>query len=165
MRLLIAGLLLLAINCGGPAGHDIVKREGKADVHLIEKSDPGMAQAIAQARGTISDFLSALQSPKGNQSGFAVKYPFGGNSATEHMWVSEVSYDGSVLRGVLNNHPKDLQRLKAGQPVEVSPAHISDWMYVEDGRLVGGYTLRVMVRSYSAEEKRALEESLGFKFD
>jgi uncharacterized protein YegJ (DUF2314 family) len=165
MRLLIAVPLLLTLNCGGPADRGIVKREGKADVHLVEKAEPAMTQAIAQARGTMPEFLTTLQTPNANQSGFAVKYPFEEGGRVEHMWVSEVSYDGSVLRGVLNNHPKDLHKLKAGDPVEVSPAQVSDWMYVEDGRLVGGYTLRVMVRNYTAEEKRELEESLGFRFD
>ena len=164
-RITIAVLLLLTFSCSAPKDRGIVKREGKADIFLVEADDPEIVHAITQARRTVPSFLAALRDPKPNQESFAVKYPFKEGEQVEHMWVEKVSYDGSVLRGVLNNYPERLRNLEADQPVEVSPAEVSDWMYVEDGRLIGGYTMRVTFRRYTPTEKREVEESLGFKID
>lgn len=165
IRIVITILLLATFSCHSSRERKIVQREGKADIFLVEETDPEMVEAIAQAQRSVPEFLTALKSPKKNQSGFAVKYPFREPEYVEHMWVTELSYNDSVLRGVLNNEPKDLRNFKAGQQVEVSPAKISDWMNVEDGRLVGGYSLRLLFRKYTPEEKRAFEQSLGFKVD
>jgi uncharacterized protein YegJ (DUF2314 family) len=124
-----------------------------------------MSAAINRARETRGDFLAALKSPKPNQNGFLVKFPFEDGQMVEHMWVSDLEIKGPTLSGILNNYPKDIRNYSYGQPVVIDASRISDWMYVQDGRLVGGYTLRVMYKSYSPEQLRELEESQGYKIE
>ncbi|HEV2762796.1 MAG TPA: DUF2314 domain-containing protein [Pyrinomonadaceae bacterium] len=167
MRAFVVVLLLLTLGCGAPpAGErEVVRREGEADVYLVRETDEEMNRAIEEARRTLTLFLAALQSPKPGRSGFSVKHPFRQGEQVEHMWVGDVSFDGSVFRGTLDNAPRNLTNVEAGQEVEVPASQVSDWMYVEDGRLVGGYTLRVLHKQFTEEEKRAAEEAYGFKIE
>jgi uncharacterized protein YegJ (DUF2314 family) len=49
-----------------------------------------------------------------------------------------------------------------GQKVSVEPAKISDWMFVEDRKLVGGYTIRVLRDSVPASERAEFDKSVPF---
>jgi uncharacterized protein YegJ (DUF2314 family) len=158
-------LCLLDSSCARYSERNVVQREGKADVVQVENSDREMSAAISQAQQTSDDFIKALKSPKSNQSGFSVKYPFADGPTVEHMWVVDLNYDGQAFAGVLNNYPNDLRNFSFGQKVTIPQAGISDWMYVEDGRLIGGFTMRVLFKDYSPEKLRELEESLGFKVE
>ena len=51
------------------------------------------------------------------------------------------------FQGTVNNEPEKVKTVKMGQKVTVA-AKISDWMYVENRKLVGGYTMRVLRSAY-----------------
>ncbi|HEY1067317.1 MAG TPA: DUF2314 domain-containing protein, partial [Pirellulales bacterium] len=69
----------------------------------------------------------------------------------------QVEYDGTQFHGMVGNTPVEATGVEFGQLVSVDPAKISDWMYVEDGKLVGGETIRAMVQRMSPEEKQRFE--------
>jgi len=64
--------------------------------------------------------------------------------------------------GRVGNTPK-LPDLLHGQIVEFTPEMITDWMFVEDGYLVGNYTLRVILSTVSPEERAAIVATMPFK--
>jgi uncharacterized protein YegJ (DUF2314 family) len=47
----------------------------------------------------------------------------------------------------------------------VNLADLSDWMYLEDNRLVGGYTLRVLRDSVSPEARARMDSQLPFRIE
>lgn len=50
------------------------------------------------------------------------------------------------------------------QRVEFEPLYISDWMYIEDGYLVGGYTTRVIRDRMTEEERKKHDAQAPYKF-
>ena len=52
-----------------------------------------------------------------------------------------------------------------GDELHAPVDQISDWMYVEDGKLVGGYTLRVVRDSLTEEQQAAFDSNLPFKIE
>jgi hypothetical protein len=52
-----------------------------------------------------------------------------------------------------------------GERIKVDSPEIADWMYVEDKKLVGGFSLRVIRDQRSGEARMRFEESMWFKFD
>ena len=50
------------------------------------------------------------------------------------------------------------------QWVSFDPDDITDWMYIEDGRLIGGYTTRLLRERMSPEERKQLDASAPYKF-
>ena len=138
--------------------------DSPAYVH-VDDSDKAMHQAVHEAQRTLGTFLAALASPKPGQTGFAVKKRCIEGNSCEHIWLADVRFDGRVLRGKVDNNPVDTKSLRLGQKVTVRPEEISDWMYVENGRLVGGYTVRAYYRTLSAAGKRQFAQNLGFRLE
>ena len=80
----------------------------------------------------------------------------------EHIWLDDISYDGDLFTGRLSNAPLHLEDLKLGDKVSVATDDVSDWMIVdEDGRLTGGYTLRVLRNRMSPEEQEQFDKESG----
>ena len=142
-----------------------VSRPGKPDYVRSSQNDPEMDKAVATAPATVQQFIDALKSPKPNQRGFSIKKGFKQGEMTEHMWMTDVTFDGTNFHGKLNNDPVDVTNIKIGDAVTLSPKEISDWMFVEDGKLVGGYTLRVLYSRESPEGKKQIDRETGFKIE
>jgi uncharacterized protein YegJ (DUF2314 family) len=149
-----AVLILAAVGCG--------KKPPADRVTYVADDDPGMNAAIENARATVSTFIAALKSPKPAQSAFAVKMAFTDGCNTEHMWLTPVTYDGTSFQGIVDNEPETVKTVKIGQKVTVPQSKISDWMYVENRKLVGGYSLRVLRESLPAVERADFDKSVPF---
>jgi uncharacterized protein YegJ (DUF2314 family) len=165
-----ATLALLLLGCGKK---DAASSQPVADsnhgpidkVISVKDDDAKMNQAIAKARATVQQFVPALQKPKRGQSSFSVKMMFTEGRQHEHMWLDEVTYDGTQFHGVVANDPNLVKNVKIGQKASVEPAKISDWMYTDKGKLVGGYTVRVLRDGLSPDERAQFDMSVPFKID
>lgn len=148
-----------------PGAGNAIKRPGQPDCLHVTDDHKEMAEAVQKARKTMDKFIAALRSPKSSQSRFSVKKPFIEGKKVEHLWVNEVSFDGKVFRGKVDNAPVGLKRVRLGDKVTVSPEEISDWMFVQDDRLVGGYTIQAMRSHLSPAEKKQFEANAHCKID
>ncbi len=135
--------------------------------HVVQVSsdDARMNAAIAKARATVGTFVTALQKPKASRSGFSIKIRITKGDDAEHFWLSDVRYDGSAFSGKIDNDPEMVKTVKLGQAASARPAEISDWMYVDHGKLVGGYTLRVLRDGLSPSERAEFDRSVPFKVE
>jgi uncharacterized protein YegJ (DUF2314 family) len=128
----------------------------------VADDDPRMNTAIDKARSTVDAFIAALNSPKSGQSQFSIKMAFTDGDHTEHMWLTPVRYDGKTFRGTLSNEPRTVRTVMMGQGATVSASEISDWMYLENGKLVGAYTLRVLRDTLAPAERREFDRNVQF---
>ena len=165
MRLTIPTLLiaLMLVACDNePQGSNVVKRPGQSPYTRTE--DPALDRAYAKAKATYKDFIVALQNPKAGQRGFAVKKPFPiANGGGEHIWINEVSWDGSKFVGKINNAPVDTTAVKMGDKVTVTPEELTDWMYIDGKKIVGAYTLRILHYQQPAAEQKAFTQQTGLE--
>lgn len=135
-----------------------------AYVH-VHDGDKVMDEAVHEALRNMGKFTAALTNPKAGQTGFAVKKRCTKGDKCEHLWLTAVHFDGRDLRGKVDNAPVELNSPHLGDEVTVQPEEITDWMYVENGRLVGGYTLRVYYTRLSAADKKHFTKALGFSLE
>lgn len=156
-RIALVGALVLAAGCG---------RKHPADrITYVAEDDPRMTAAVAKARASTDKFVAALRSPKPGQTAFSVKAPFTDGGETEHMWLTPVTFDGKAFQGTVNNEPAKVHTVKLGQRVTVEAGKISDWMYLEKGKLVGGHTLRVLRDTMPAAERAEFDKTVPFVID
>jgi len=122
-----------------------------------------MDAAIRKAKDTIRQFLEAFFEPTKKQKSFLLKVVFDEGEQREHIWLADLDFGGDKPTGVIANEP-GLPSLKFMQRVEFEPSYISDWMYVEDGYLVGGYTTRIIRERMTPEERREYDAQSPYKF-
>ena len=124
-----------------------------------------MQEAVTKARKTVGQFIGALQHPSPGESDFEVKKPFLEKGNVEHIWLSDVTFIGGRLQGKVDNEPVKIRGLKPGQVVSVNPDEISDWVYIKNGKLVGGYTIRAHYNDLTPPEKQEFNRSADFQME
>lgn len=154
---LVLAVLVTIVGCG--------KKSPADKVTYVADDDPRMDAAMKKARSTVNTFTAALNSPKAGQSAFSIKMAFSDGTNAEHMWLIPVRFDGKKFHGTVNNKPEKVSNVKIGDKVSISPAEISDWMYVEKRKLVGGFTLRVLRDALPASERADFDKSVPFVID
>ena len=129
----------------------------------VPKDHVAMHRAVIEARKTVGKFITALKHPGPGQQDFEVKKPFIQGNEVEHIWLSDVRFVGNRFQGQVDNQPRKIHGLKLGQLVSVNPDEISDWLYVDNGKLIGGYTVRAHYNELSPEQKQAFDRGADFK--
>ena len=76
------------------------------------------------------------------------------------MWLGSVKYSDGQFSGMLISEPVGGTSVRAGDTITVPRDVLTDWTFVEDGKLVGGYTVRVLFDRSTEEEKAAMRESM-----
>jgi uncharacterized protein YegJ (DUF2314 family) len=137
-----------------------------AQISTFTDSDPELEEAVRQAQNTIHTFRQALLSPQSSYSLASLKIRFENNGETEDMWTEPIFifdevYTVRMIEGVTLKpgiHPERL--------VDVGLQDIVDWMILqEDGKLIGGYTLRLEYERMPPEEQKKYLEITGYKFE
>jgi uncharacterized protein YegJ (DUF2314 family) len=107
-----------------------------------------MSTAIQQARESLDQFLNAFASPLPNQSNFHLRVRVtgrgpSGESTAEHLWLTLLDLSTNPPTGAIASEPY-LPGFTYLQRVPFLLQQVSDWLYVESGRAVGAYTVRVL---------------------
>jgi uncharacterized protein YegJ (DUF2314 family) len=130
----------------------------------LPEDDPDFHAACARAGATLPRFVEHINS--GIKGSSLAKLRFRDTDASDRLaedrflflWLADVQYNDAerAFSGAFFEVPPPLQkRHHAGERLAFEAADIFDWMFLtEDGRLYGGYTLRV-VRSKLSETQRA----------
>jgi len=127
--------------------------------------DVEMEAAFSDARNTLYIFIEQIGTPHPARTFVAVKtrfFPL--DNSPQDIWVDTVTYSGGLFHGSMGDDIPSL-RLYLGDEVDVKPEDVLDWMIVEDGKLIGGYTIKLAYERMTPEEKqnflKTLDYSLG----
>jgi len=147
------------------AGNSEAQTKNSDPIILFAEADPQMNAAISSARATISYFHAAVKANAGTEYMFKAAIPYGDNSGVEHVWVMfEDGTDGKYA-GTLTNSPQFVD-LKVGDQIEIGFGNVSDWAYyTSEGKLVGAYTIRVMVPQMNKEDQDYFSQTLSEKVE
>lgn len=125
-------------------------------------TDAELEAAMQQARDSLPTFIETIATPHTDRTLVAVKVRFTPpGESPQDIWVDEVTYTDGVFRGSVGDDIPAL-RLKFGQKIVIDEQDIVDWMIVEDGKLIGGYTIRLAMQRMSADERERFLESLDY---
>ena len=163
MRLLFTLCFLITLFACGQVAK--TERQGEPDIYSVGSDDPEMNKAIVKSRETFDHFLSAFSSKNETQSAYSVKMPFPTENGAEHIWLVDIELNDGKMVGYVDNVPDQVNSVKLGDKVEIDRNKISDWFYIENNRLIGGLTIRVLHDRMTPEEKKQFEEDFGVKFD
>lgn len=139
-----------------------LRAQDRSPIVDVSSGNPEMNAAIAKARATLPTFWASYETPKSSETGHSLKVRFPKPaSGHEHIWMAEVkkTADGRYS-GKFANQPRDLPGKRAGDIAEFKEADISDWMFMRNERIVGGETIRPMLKMMSKADADALRARL-----
>ncbi len=129
---------------------------------LVGDHDSEWDREAVESQAHLAQFIRVMQEPKANQTGFAVKAILQEGNHSEAIWLTSLHFDGKTFHGKVNNDPIHLRKINVGDRMSVDQSRIRDWMYIENGQLRGGYTIKLLHRQLDIVQKKKLEDSLGF---
>ena len=154
----LTGLLMLS-HCGRrrPA-------ERQDQITFVPADDSAMQGAIERARATVPELLRRLRNPSATQTYASVKLPLWEGETVEHVWLSDVTYDGRSFHGRIDNEVESLRGWRLGDTVSVVPDSISDWLVIDDSIATGGFSIRVLRDRLSDGERAQWDADAPYRF-
>ncbi len=142
-----------------------VKSPGQPGYMDVKDKDKAIDGAVDHAHQTLGFFCAALKAKKPDTRGYEIKTAFVDGDKVEHIWVNKVTWNGKEFHGRVNNKPLGVSNIHLGQSVMVQPKNVSDWMFVKEGKLMGGFTTRVLYSRLSPEDKAQFEKQTEFTIE
>lgn len=115
-------------------------------VVMVDADDAEMRAAEQVARDNLDEFIGALKNPAPGQESFAVKVKFVDGDDVEFMWLNELRIEKGNFVGVVNNDPQLVANVAIGDQRTVTPEEVTDWLFIDNGKMRGGYTVDVLMR-------------------
>lgn len=159
-KFLIALIAFCAISC---KNSEKVENENQPAIYDVSEHNKNMNEAIAKANQTLANFNAALINDDIEVKSLKVK--FQNETDVEHVWLTDVEFKDGKYSGVLDNEPEYVKEHKIGDVINVDNKDISDWMYIENGKLFGGYTIRVLRNQMSESEREQFDAESGMQID
>lgn len=131
----------------------------------VPRHDPDMERATLTAQQALDDFIRRTKSPSTTQQYQAVKIKSSRAGLDEYVWVPIVAFDQGDFLAAADEQQSSSAQPTPNNPVHISPDQVLDWMVVDDGKLVGGYSIRVMRAKMDPEQRRKFDELAWYKFD
>jgi len=142
--------------------NNVRQRTDQPDVIDVPNQDEAMNWGMQKANLTMHYFEECLRNPKPSQQYFSVKAKVTEGNKIEHIWLNEPSFDEEGnLFGVVGNVPIDIKSLQLNQKIGIDKSSVSDWMIIENGRLIGGYTIRAVRDGLPKSQLQSFDQSLG----
>lgn len=153
-------IFLILVSC---TNNQISKTENKdePDTYRVNQDDAEMNDAIKTAKQTLDKFANALKSGNKDYQNFALKIRFNAPNGGEHIWVSDITLKDNNYIGIVDNTPEATTEAKIGDTIQIENDHISDWMFFENQKLRGGYTLRLLRDRMTEEERNQFDRESG----
>lgn len=140
----------------------IRKREGNPDVYDLPNEDERMNWGMEKARLTLHYFEDCLSNPKEGQHYFSIKARVEDGNKVEHIWLTEPNFDeDGTIYGIISNKPIDVTTVSINEKIGIKKEYVSDWMIIENGRLIGGYTIRAIRVGLKGKELENFDKNLG----
>lgn len=83
----------------------------------------------------------------------------------EHIWAVNIEKIDDDYFGIIDNLPNSVIDIKLTDKVKIEKDKISDWMFSKKGKLLGGFTIRVIRNRMSQLEKEKFDKEFILSID
>jgi uncharacterized protein YegJ (DUF2314 family) len=128
-------------------------------------ADVEMEAAFQQARDTLDSFIQKIGTSYPDRTLVALKVRFVlPDSSTQDLWVDGITYQDGSFYGIMGDDIPSL-KLSIDDKITIARKDIVDWMIVEDGKLIGGYTIRLAFQRMSPQQKERFLETVHYSIE
>lgn len=143
------------------SANPVEQKARKDQIFVIKAGDPDMVAARNKARTTLPEFLKRAKSPSRAQKNFAVKVGIQDGDQREFFWIAPFRQEGDMIVGNINNTPRVVKNVQNKQQITFHVNDVSDWMYIENGKMKGNYSACVLLKNEPKEHADALKKKFG----
>ena len=152
--------------CSASLHAETMYEKAKRDkIVKVAKDDPVMLEAMRKARSTLSQFLALAKTPPPKTKVFSVKVAVHDGGRVEYFWITPFESKDGKFSGKLDNRPETVSNVTIGQIITFAETEIVDWMYMEDGKMRGGYTTCAILKKAPQAEAQELVKHYGLACD
>ena len=160
--LFIILVLLFFPSCG--RSNDLTPEQIKETTMFTDKYDPDILLIEDNAQNSLSTFFRNLNRANSGDRNFFVKYPFladdGSGIRVEQLWLTGIYYENGNYYGTLANSPMNISSLKKDDKVIFSTDSVTDWMYIQDGKIIGGQSIKYLLENIPEEERNDQQRNI-----
>ena len=128
-------------------------------------ADVEMEAAFQQARDTLDSFIQKIATSHPDRTLVAMKVRFVlPDGSSQDMWVDGITYQDGSFYGIMGDDIPSL-KLSIDDKITIARKDIVDWMIVEDGKLIGGYTIRLAFQRMSPQQKERFLETVHYSIE
>ena len=136
---------------------------------FLAHEDPAMREAVRRAHESFPFFVREMvwqrrRVVKGAFLSVRVAFDVPSQSdapEAEHMWLTNVSFDGITLSGTLFNTSALLPELESGAEVAVPLERLTDWMCVAGGVVCGAFTVQALRAEMTETQRKEYDAQWG----
>ena len=161
----VAGLVLAGVYYYKANNQSVLARAKRDEAFLVTKEDPAMAAARSKARATLAQFLATARQPTPAMKNFALKVRVSDDHGVEYFWVTGFSSSGGRFSGKIDNTPRMVRSVTAGQIIQFGENEITDWMYMDSGRMKGNYSACALLQREPKDQQEAVKNRFGLNCD
>lgn len=157
---------ILAVAAAALIGSSACSPATPTPIPVIDDPDPEFAAAVTEAHQTIGRVFKALLAPEPSYTFIGVRVRFVGADSYEDMWTEPIDYYNGKFTVEMVEGVTLEQGLHPEHEVRVPVEDVLDWMIVQDdGRLLGGYTIRLAYERMTPEEREEFIRITGYVMD
>src|ERR1044072_5801871 len=160
-----AGLMFAGWYFGEAKDQSFFGRAKRDEVVLVTKDDPAMEAARTKARATLAAFLATARQPTPAMKNFALKVRVSDDNGVEDFWVTQFSANGGRFSGKIDTARRMVRSVSAGQFIQFSEGEITDWMYVDGGKMKGNYSACALLQREPKDQQDAVKNRFGLNCD
>lgn len=143
----------------------LTSKAANDDVEIVTPSNKALLNAYKLSRDSLPKFLLLFEQYH-KQKDYFLKVGISDNdNNTEYFWVLLSQYSGGVFKGQIGNQPRLVKHVQQGQVISFTAKDIFDWMYMEDGKMIGNYTACAMLVGKSPDEQNEFQATYNLKCD
>lgn len=112
----------------------------------VHSDETAWLRATEKAQATLDDFLTKAKLLPAGTSAYALKVRIQQGRDTEYFWLNEFTWTDGAFTGRINDEPRLVKSVKAGEIVRFNRSQIVDWKYVDEktGVTVGDFTSKAV---------------------
>ncbi|WP_313100773.1 DUF2314 domain-containing protein [Epilithonimonas sp.] len=142
---------------------DKIERGDEPVIYSLSEDDKEMNSAVELANQTLEDFDKALKFSENDNFALQIRYDV--NDKSEHIWAVNIEKIEDDYFGNIDNLPNSIIKIKLNDKVRIEKEKISDWMFSNNGKLFGGFTIRVLRNRMSEIEREKFDKEFILSID
>jgi len=135
----------------------------RSETIQLDQTEIELQRIAENARSTLSSFFRHLANynrrggTRAQEHSFFVKYNFAADEYNdiemEQVWLTGIHFRNGNFYGRLVNSPHHLSGIKKGDTVIITIDLITDWMYIREGKIIGGYSIKYLLEKIPEEQR------------